>query len=205
MPFAQRFLVSLVRLAPALPIAWLAACGNTPSDTGGDGTNQSADTAPVVCPFGTIHPRVCTMPITETIPGSDTTGDYAIDVNNDVNAACPDGYTLKPDSTEAAGICCAVPSPTDITECAQPWSSDPAVSSEVWNFPATQCNTTTDAGDPTWAAAHPNECGDDALAVAEECDYDLRSQIALPAECATAATVIHVPWRPTSDGGLNGP
>ena len=135
----------------AVPL--FTACGTAPADAGGAGSNDSAETSPVSCPSGTVHPRVCTLPLTS----GPSAGEYAIDVDNDVNAACPDGYSLAKESTEADGICCVVPSATDITECAQPWSSDPSVSSEVWTFPATQCAAAADAGVSSWAAAPPHQ------------------------------------------------
>jgi hypothetical protein len=113
--------------------------------------------------------------------GVDLTDDYALDVNNDVSAPCPDGYT--PSDSDGDGICCVLPSATEITECAEPYpkciDEGDCGSAEVWTFAATQCS------DPSWASANPSECGDQAS----------------DAE-ATGAPVVRVPW---ADAGLTGP
>jgi hypothetical protein len=164
----------------SVSVLGLAACSNATSDAGGSSSSGQASTAPIQCPSGTIHPRTCTKPL-DPIPGMDVTGDYALDVNNDVTAPCPDDYT--PNDSAGDGICCVLPDPTQITECAEPFpkciDDGDCGSAEVWTFAATQCS------DPTWAATNPTQCGDQAS------DAD-----------GTGATFVHVPW---ADAGLTGP
>jgi hypothetical protein len=171
-------------------VCFSVACSTASDDPAGTSSSGQASTAPVTCPSGSIHPRVCSMVLTGDVAGTD------FDVTNDLSAPCPADYT--PDPSEGDGICCVAPSATDITECAQPYkqcSADGCDGSEVWDFEATQCS------DPTWAAAHANECGEAATEAAEQCSTETGKAL-YPAMCANAANVVGVPW---GDAGLTGP
>jgi hypothetical protein len=180
--FHRSFIVAVVSVS----LAAAPGCGSTSSD--GSGSNSQASTAPVTCATGYIHPRVCVAP-------SSVAGDEARDVNNDVNAPCPSGYTVSDDGGD--GICCATPSATGITECAEPSVAcgvSDCTASEEWAFEATSCS------DATWAAANPSVCGDAAVDAAQQCETEAGKAL-FPSICASAATPIKVQW----PAGVTGP
>lgn len=186
MNFSHRsFIVTVVSVF----FATTAGCGNTSdSDPNGSSSSGQASTAPVTCATGYIHPRVCVAP-------SSIAGDEARDVNNDVNAPCPSGYTVSDDGGD--GICCATPSASGITECAEPFVAcgvSDCTGSEEWAFEATSCS------DATWAAANPSVCGDSAVDAAQQCETEAGKAL-FPSICATAATPIKVQW----PAGVSGP
>jgi hypothetical protein len=88
--FRRSHLALRFSLAPLVCFSALVACGSGSSDAAPGSSSSQASTSPVTCPAGAIHPRTCIQPISG-LPdsGVDTTGDYALDVNNDVDAPCP--------------------------------------------------------------------------------------------------------------------